>query len=577
MAYQTNTVIPVSIFSKWCRYGSKAVGVGPGDSDCKTPYFPAITIRLLWLATHPCCTVYDAASNSSFAIAANSDPSGDYGDRVLATAVLNWIEAFSPLVQDFADGVALNDTSTFNMGLVNGFNQLGGLSGRFNLDQVATLNVEIDRLSALPDDQRYCGPVNDVGILYESVRSPELFLVAWDAWVAWVAPDGFINQLNSFFEGSIYLGQYQPQYPFEDRSTISWGLRLSIYGITALSQAVTIAMVVLIINNHHLPRIRGGSPPFLVVIGLASVVALNGNYLMGLDDSVVADPAILGRICMSQPYLLVLPTMLMFGALLIKMWRIYKIFKNPKLMLLEFKAADLMSGIVAPTLVATIVVVAWNVVSPLVWTRVVTRVDGFGNSLSSYGFCRSQTTLGFDPFPVLIFGLFMVMLMVNFWLGYQTRHVPSRYNEQSNLRSSISFWVQVVAVLFPLNYSITSPRGIFILRSLMNLSLSLGTTLFILGSKLYPATEDESEPDGLGITDFEPADDLSRIVVRSARKSCEYANRSESLNRTGTGVLHVSMKSSRVTGTSKMSIRSKGTDQWASPECRQASLCDEAR
>ncbi|KAI9197324.1 7 transmembrane sweet-taste receptor of 3 GCPR-domain-containing protein [Polychytrium aggregatum] len=445
--------------------------------------FLADGVKVLGYQTDTVIPVAVFTSNGSYIAAANTDPSGDYGNRVLATASFDWITIFGPFVQNYIDGVPLSDTAMVNSGLLSGLTYITGISGWFDVNQVAAIQAEVARLKSLPDNSRYCGPIYDVN--GNTIIGPNDCLNFT-----------FTNTLNTYFQGIVPMGQFNPVFPYENRHLISMGLRIVIFLITALSQVITLGITLLIILNREQPQIKGGSPTFLVLMGFSASIALCGNYLMGMDDNVIQDANTLNAACMATPYVIVLPMMLMFGALLIKMWRIYRIFKNPKAEIISFRPHELFFTMAAPMLVSLGIILVWNFTAPLEWIRTIINTDSFGNSIESSGLCKSSTTLSFDPFPISIFFIFMAILLTSFWIGHSTRNVPSQFNEEKNLRSSISFWVQVVVVLYPLNYSFSDPSGLFTLRSLMNVSATMGTTVFVLGSKLWGASEEQNQRKG---------------------------------------------------------------------------------
>lgn len=89
---------------------------------------------------------------------------------------------------------------------------------------------------------------------------------------------------------------------------------------------------------------------------------------MSLDDEIVSDAG-LDIACQSIPYLFCIGFTLVFAALFSKMWRVNKLFNNPKMRRVKVSVMDVCKPLFALLFLNILVLALWTGLSPLTWGR----------------------------------------------------------------------------------------------------------------------------------------------------------------------------------------------------------------
>jgi hypothetical protein len=107
----------------------------------------------------------------------------------------------------------------------------------------------------------------------------------------------------------------------------------------------------------------------------------------------------------------------------------------------SFRETLLVIGVV--TLVDVGILVAWTVVDPLKWERVVLQADKFGVSLESQGYWYSDS---WEVFAILICCLQLFLLTIACVLCYKAREIPTMFSEGRYLCIAMVSNLQILIV-----------------------------------------------------------------------------------------------------------------------------------
>jgi hypothetical protein len=139
--------------------------------------------------------------------------------------------------------------------------------------------------------------------------------------------------------------------------------------------------------------------------------------------------------CMATPYLFIFGFSTAFSAIFTKAWRIRIVVQEAiNMHHTTVSPSDVLLPFLMLMMTNVMLLAAWTVESPLVWTRVpVGTFDAFGRSVESVGQCIGREDEdGVDLTPLFASFLALIniiVLVVAFHQAYLTRRLPSQFNE----------------------------------------------------------------------------------------------------------------------------------------------------
>jgi len=190
-----------------------------------------------------------------------------------------------------------------------------------------------------------------------------------------------------------------PEFPAENYNYVSDGLialGIVFFAIQALASVSAIAWMG--VKRKH-AVVQAGQPEFLALVAIGCLVAtsailpfsIQGEYRYERDaltleegDTLNEDIRRVDAACMAVPWLVCTGFVLVYSALLAKMRRIKEIMMKAQ----RFRRAHVTRGKVVMTIVCLlaamlVILITWQLVSPLVWEREVIHKDAFT------GICRA--------------------------------------------------------------------------------------------------------------------------------------------------------------------------------------------
>ena len=126
------------------------------------------------------------------------------------------------------------------------------------------------------------------------------------------------------------------------------------------------------------------------------------------------------------------------SALLVKTYRIFKLFINPKLREIKIYFKDLIAAIVLFVSIDVAILSLWTSINPWVLTEVeVGPFDDFGRPSETYAVCRGAMGYRTEiPFIVVLFLFHFAIYMIAGFLAWKSRDVSTDFQEVSTM-----FWV----------------------------------------------------------------------------------------------------------------------------------------
>ena len=253
---------------------------------------------------------------------------------------------------------------------------------------------------------------------------------------------------------------------------------------------------VLYYRQHRL--VRNSSPAFLIQILVGTMVCMSTTLPLMQQDNHLSLRAIhdfdeqeghigkdlaLDMACQAQPFLFSLGFGVMYSALLLKSWRLAKLFNNRKLRRLFISDARLLAY---QAVVVTVVVslnLIWVLADPLTWDRFPLAYDAHsGLVIESHGLCA------FPNAATSMIPLVSMIFLYGVYLIYISRDVPTQFSESKWIGMSIVMMIEAMLLgVLVLVLSHEESTSGFVVKFLMVTLISMGTVVLIFLPKILLA------------------------------------------------------------------------------------------
>jgi len=192
---------------------------------------------------------------------------------------------------------------------------------------------------------------------------------------------------------------------------------------------------------HHEHRvIKAAQPYFLYMLSLGSGVIVCSIVPLSFDESDGWSGESLGRACMAIPWLFSIGYILIYGALLSKLWRVQRVLQFAR------HKVDIRQVIwpsIIFVLLALIVLSLWTALSPLEWERTETNaVTG-----ESIGKCSSEHIMSFVA-PLII--IMLIPTILTLVLAWKTKDVDDVYSETKWIFTMILVQLELTLFAVPM-------------------------------------------------------------------------------------------------------------------------------
>ena len=195
---------------------------------------------------------------------------------------------------------------------------------------------------------------------------------------------------------------------------------------------------------------------------------------MSLDDEIVSDAG-LDIACQSIPYLFCIGFTLVFAALFSKMWRVNKLFNNPKMRRVKVSVMDVWCKPLFALLFLNILVLAlWTGLSPLTWGREDVSL------VESVGQCQTDGSL---PYVVVLAVLDLGAMIFSLYQAYHARKISLEFAESSYIATAIASILLVCFVGIPVILLTNQPSARFFVFSCIDFVICVSLLLFIFVPK----------------------------------------------------------------------------------------------
>ncbi|KAH9262613.1 hypothetical protein BASA82_000361 [Batrachochytrium salamandrivorans] len=271
--------------------------------------------------------------------------------------------------------------------------------------------------------------------------------------------------------------------PYHDRHLIPDGLRGLAFALFALLGIFEILCALWLVRHRKTRLVVNSQPVLMWLILLGCTIASLSLITLMSDDSERdwIDPNI-G--CMLTPALFFLGGSIAVLAICSKTYRIQNLFVNPKLRHIQYTTKEAVKLVVLGIMPPIAVLIAWWVVSPLVFTRIIQRQDVHGELVESYSMCEARDSVSAAM-------LILMLIFYGVYLGYavllanRVRDVPTEYHESKWINFAVASLAQIYFLALPTVAAVyLQVVGRFILLLLIGFCSVFILLMCIFGSKI---------------------------------------------------------------------------------------------
>lgn len=271
------------------------------------------------------------------------------------------------------------------------------------------------------------------------------------------------------------------------------------YAFVALIVVTAAVCLVWMFQHRRSKVVAAAQPPFLVLLVVGCVVHGLAIIPLGIEtgyrnphdhthylneDQNNPSVANVDATCMLAPWLFGIGFTLMFSALLAKIFRVTLIYHAGRRMLRKRVGHRHVAWILLATLsIELALLLSWQLVSPLRWTREVVLVGPEGHSLESAGRCASDHGL---KFLAGVVGFHILCLLCALVLCWQAKHIPTDFAESNWVSLSVVFVFQVSLLTGPITAMVQEDTDVlYFVRACALFLQSFTVLLFLFAPKMY--------------------------------------------------------------------------------------------
>jgi hypothetical protein len=280
----------------------------------------------------------------------------------------------------------------------------------------------------------------------------------------------------------------------------------TLMGIVFLGSCAAFVWMILYRNER---AIRSSQPLFLFMVAFGSMVMASCIIPLSIEEPVPESG--LDSACMAAPWLYVSGAVVAFSSLLAKTrgvrhvrlpsifglarnWLLTCFFAtqayiNPNLDFIHVTTFDILGTFFVLFIANFIVMINWQLVAPLEWTRVDRdSTDVFDRAVESYGLCTNDGAL---PFVVVIVIMNIGALIVANWWAYQARNIETEYHESRYIGIAMASILQAWGMGIPILIVVwDNPQAKFFVEAGIIFVTALAVQLLIFVPKVLAVRND---------------------------------------------------------------------------------------
>ncbi|KAI9209175.1 7 transmembrane sweet-taste receptor of 3 GCPR-domain-containing protein [Polychytrium aggregatum] len=331
-----------------------------------------------------------------------------------------------------------------------------------------------------------------------------LDLIAFDAdhnlvaGIQWYQNASGYQIINSVFSNGV-IPSDSPNYTL-DQLLYGDPMATFILVIYTVALAAVAASMLVILRNPGHPSIKPRSPLFNTILMIGEIQFLVSGLLEMLHPSPLT--------CVAQPWLLSIGLCMMLSGILVKTYRIWRIFDNKKFKERVIPDSLLLNATFAITSTMVILLIGWTVANPVS----VSVVHTLQTEYISCSYLSSDNVFWWSTSPIITAN--GLLLLATAILAHKTRSVPTQYGE--SLHMGIAVYNALICTMLCIA-QIYSSNNLVRTKTITRLIIQLvGVAVFhsvmvapviksFLASKLDKAASNDSRFKESGVNQIEPS------------------------------------------------------------------------
>jgi 7 transmembrane sweet-taste receptor of 3 GCPR len=191
----------------------------------------------------------------------------------------------------------------------------------------------------------------------------------------------------------------------------------------------------------------------------------------------------------------------------------WEAYIDPEIETIHVTSLAIMKSVFVQVCVNVILLLSWNFVAPLEWTRVAKdATDNFDRSLASYANCTASESS--RAFAIVILVVNMGFLIIGTFWAYKSRNITTEYNESLYIGLCIVALLQSWTIGLPILIVVRdNPTASFYVQSGLIFVTSISVVGFIFIPKLIAVRKDVANSRKKVYKDFKRAESLRRRAL----------------------------------------------------------------
>jgi ABC-type branched-subunit amino acid transport system substrate-binding protein len=291
--------------------------------------------------------------------------------------------------------------------------------------------------------------------------------------------------------------------PVEDTRLAGSAVKAVCIALWAINVCIGLAFIIWAFVKRTHAVVIASQRSFLTLIAVGTIISSSAILPIVFDDEdIINDATYYNRsddvslrgayqkaniACMSTVVLYSVGFVLTYSSLACKIYRVKKIFNNPKMKKVTVTAGQLVLVIGVCLAIDLAIIIAWFATAPLVYTRKIIERDYYGSPLISTGQCVSGNSTVF----LALLAVFQLILLI--WgcvLCYQCRNVNTAFAEGKYVTVAMFCYLQVLGLALPVLIIVSdNPSArMFVLAGVLFVN-NLSVLLVIFVPKIIAARE----------------------------------------------------------------------------------------
>ena len=240
------------------------------------------------------------------------------------------------------------------------------------------------------------------------------------------------------------------------------------YVLFTINVVLVIVCFLWLYTNRRKPNSIGTQEPiflYLVLLGCltssSTILALMQQAGPTEDDDDYDDD---GIYCMAIPWLYSVGFSITFGTLFTRIYRVHKLVgAATRLRRVTFDIYSALFWILGVLCIDATILIIWQILNPLHWTRVVLNHDKYGETLASIGMC---TSTHWEYFASIMGTFHFILICIASYMCYATRKIPNSLSCTRGVSIAMISNLQIFIVGIPMVLLVSNdPQSSFFVRS----------------------------------------------------------------------------------------------------------------